>query len=738
MDSVASALQKEKEKKENLRRQIALLKAQLSDDEDIAPAPASPVHKTVKAGLLVPCTPSPRKKRKLEESRPSSSRNASILAAAVSKVNSSGTEQTEYVPQKPAPSQLVQNLSRIRSDNDDSGRSQDTRTSCFSDKPPEISTRPKRDEDLTIIESLSLGPAEHKPQFDDPHFERIEPNSGIRLKFGTLSLSLLWRGANNGASRSRILPHEDLQDHLRGRYYLSPSLLYSCIRLLPDKTGYDVPVDGDWITIAVVAERGPIKYTNPPVGVGREQEAEADGEPSANGKEKGRKKGAHKADAPNPRKRYVNVKLIDFGSHSSSSSSTKSQIRGDAFLTLLLFEADSVDLITEEYGVKLNKPKKVYRGGSGGAFEVMAKLKEGDVIALLNPTIKKPFQNSTSSNPHPMHNILAVTPKNADSITHIGRSLDLGTCAVQRRDGSTCGSWCDKRIASACEWHVTHAVERRRAARPEFSIGTSGMSNSAVSNIRRFESKSNYDPIRKTGLLPRDGGLPSKGASYDTETGATYVLAGHVINGSNSVDTTHVSEQMGREGQARAQRAEARRQEEELLKKMLKKESSQGDTGGHMKNVFKAREAVEKMKMKMKQANKKTLPKKRKSGADEEEEEEEEEREGLAEDQYDETENIPAASRYRPEMIKTLGFDPVAMKLGPQQRTHMDVQRKLDDLAALQKSRNGKEVDLGRRAGPKIRSGVFKPDIEPARFRTVSGQANHNDTGDSMVDLDSD
>jgi hypothetical protein len=34
----------------------------------------------------------------------------------------------------------------------------------------------------------------------------------------------------------------------------------------------------------------------------------------------------------------------------------------------------------------------VYKGGSRGAFEAMSKLKEGDVVALLNPKVLKPFQ----------------------------------------------------------------------------------------------------------------------------------------------------------------------------------------------------------------------------------------------------------------------------------------------------------------------------------------------------------
>ena len=39
----------------------------------------------------------------------------------------------------------------------------------------------KRDEELALVEELELGPAEHKAPFDDPHFEYLEPNSGIRL-----------------------------------------------------------------------------------------------------------------------------------------------------------------------------------------------------------------------------------------------------------------------------------------------------------------------------------------------------------------------------------------------------------------------------------------------------------------------------------------------------------------------------------------------------------------------------
>lgn len=194
------------------------------------------------------------------------------------------------------------------------------------------------------------------------------------------------------------------------------------------------------------------------------------------------------------------------------------------------------------------------------------------------------------------------------------------------------------------------------------------MTTSAVVK-RKFDSKSNYDPVRKTGLLPRGESHPKSGSSsaYDREAGATYVLSGHVINNTNTVDSAHVSEQMGREGQARAQRAEARRQEDALLKKMLKTEKTQ-DNGSHVKSILMAREAIDKVN-KEKQLLKKTKRKSRKDedNVDDEEEEVEEKAE----------EHPPAAARYRPEMIKSLGFDPVAMKLGPQRQNTADVQRKV-------------------------------------------------------------
>ncbi|KAF9555732.1 hypothetical protein CPC08DRAFT_726184 [Agrocybe pediades] len=669
MNSSTSRTAAKRMTQEEIKQQIALLQSRLEPESDPEPevaagTPKSPKRKVAEPVTLVPETPSP-----------------SDTATHNTISGSKGKQRPEEQFKKLAPSTFVNKLATRRRDDDDDEPAPVTRSTGFNDRPKDVQPVPvdehvlsRRNEQLEIVEELQPGPYEHKPPHDDPNFERLEPHSGIHMV-------------------SRAVSHEELSDHMLGRYYLSPSRLYSAVRLLPDKKGYDVPVPGDWVTIAVVAERGPIRFTRAPVAV----EKEAD-DPDPKKKWKGKEKD-NEPERPSGKK-YVNLKLIDFGARAGSSSSATGRvgtIRGDAFLTLLLFESDGFDLVPREDGMK---PEKIYKGGSRGAFEHLTNVKEGDVIALLNPKILKPFQRSNDT-PHPVNNTLALTPESASSIIVLGKSRDLGMCTVRKQDGKVCGSWCDKRVSDVCEYHVHNAVKRQRAARPEFSIGTSGMSTSST-----HKSKNGYDPLRKWGLKPAD----------DTGPGSTYVVSGHVVSGSSGDPRTlYVSETIGREGQAKAKRIMNGKDADKELKALL-----QRDKDG-MKAVMKAREAVRaKQDVKKEKSGKESsasscssssLPKKSSRGEDRKGKKKAELKDltDSDDDGHLGEENVERKSEYSASVIKSLGFDPT-LKPGQRKKENKGAQEKLAALEALQNAR--KDIALGPKPGPRIRSGVFAPKQE--------------------------
>ncbi|KAJ7780353.1 hypothetical protein B0H14DRAFT_3586346 [Mycena olivaceomarginata] len=632
MESFAAKERTEKERKEELKRQIAALQEQLPDSDPESPSrpgPSFPKRRKLDKGvILAPRTPSPSRILLYSQIRAFSLSFKGKTRRPASYQNSIlWKKQPEFVPVKPAASTLLSKLAHVNRQPFDKVEPEPLiRSSAFTDTPrdPSVSssTVPQRDDRLAIVETLDVGPVDHKPPFDDPYFQQLEPNSGIRLS-------------------SRVVPHEDIQDHLRGRYYLSPSRLYSAVRLLPDKQGYDVPVAGDWITIAVVAERGPYKYSKAPVEIIPDEDD---------------RKGKAKAPPKPSGKKFINIKLVDFGAPARSASSAtggKAVIRGDAMLP-------------QEEG----QPKKVYRGGSRGAFEQMCDLKEGDVVALLNPRILKPFQRSNDT-PHPTTNVLAITPESASSILVIGRAKDLGLCVAVKRDGKVCKSWCDTRVSDVCEWHLQHAVEQRRANRPEFTAGTSGMSMTAG------KRKADYDPRRKWGLKP-----------LDESSGATYLVSGHIIHAGrvDPRDSLFVSENIGREGQAKAARKLAAREDAQILKAL------QGRDAEGMKAVMKAREVglAEKEKGEGKQ--------KQKSNAGE--------TSATATPDASAPKAMPVKSAFSAQALKHLGFDPT-IKPGQVRHDNSATKKKMEDLAALQASRG--PITLKPRAGEKVRSGVVVP-----------------------------
>jgi minichromosome maintenance protein 10 len=136
-----------------------------------------------------------------------------------------------------------------------------------------------------------------------------------------------------------------------------------------------VPVDGEWVTIAVVAERGPIRLSQTGGNDGPAEEKDS--------KDSGSTATKHRS---GPRK-HTTIKLIDMGG--ASSDGKGKAVRGDAYLNMLLFEADSASTSKHDSSRKVERS---YKGGSGGAFENSARFSEGSVIAICSPRLLKPYQ----------------------------------------------------------------------------------------------------------------------------------------------------------------------------------------------------------------------------------------------------------------------------------------------------------------------------------------------------------
>ncbi|KAF9649564.1 hypothetical protein BDM02DRAFT_3268637 [Thelephora ganbajun] len=678
MESHTNRRAEEQHRQAEIRQQIALLQAQLADPSDsvtIPQPPRSPKRKVPESMTLAPSTPSPKKKRKTMGDRPS------LVVASSSK----------SAPTKPKKN-TAKSVAKPRGQSDEPARSTVIERLASFNKLITNPTEPqatgdyghKRDERLALVENLRPGPYQHENLPHDPDFDKFEPHSSIRLS-------------------SRNVPHVQFVDFLRGRYHVSPSQLYSVIRLLPDKQGYEVPVDGEWVTIAVVAERGPINHTRAPVGLEREDDCVI----GRNGKPLPKKSNVGEATAsgsalPKPLgKKYVNLKLIDFGCRSDSGANGgKSAIRGDAFLSLLLFKSDSFDTLDTSNG---GLPRKIYKGGSRGAFEHMSKLREGAVIALLTPKILKPFQRSGST-PHPTTNILAVTPESEASISVIGYAQDLGSCPAVKKDGKPCGSWVDKRVSEVCEWHVQNAVERRRASRAEFSSATSGLGDNS-------KKKPTYDPTRQWGLKPED-----------PPSGSTYVFSGHVISGSaGDSRSMYVGETIGREAQAKASRISAK-DADRVLKALLEKDKE------GTRALIKARQASSR-----KDPTKDTNSSSSKRELDPPS--------GDSEEEEGSSQPRPSGKNaYSADVIRMLGFDPTS-KAGKKSKLEVaELQRKLDLLTAAHASR---PIELGPRPG-KSRSCVTIPDRKPDvkdvpvfKAGPLLGQEAALPPNDGMVDLES-
>jgi len=277
----------------------------------------------------------------------------------------------------------------------------------------------------------------------------------------------------------------------------------------------------------------------------------------------------------------------------------------------------------------------------------------------------------------------------------IGIAQDLGMCNVVKRDGKPCGSWCDKRVSEVCDYHVQHAVERRRAARPEFSTGTSGMGAGSTSQRRKAAG---YDPQRKWGLAPGDdSATPSS-----TVEGATYVVAGHIVAAGKR--DLFLNETVGREAQARAARKAGSRDVDKTLKQLLARDKE------GMKAVQEARAFAKKMKStETKSSVKQGLSgAKRKQKKDESASEAESGSEWEDESDDASTTDRPTKNAYSAQVIKHLGFDPTRGSAKGRSRDD-DASGISSKLAELASRREPDKIRLGPRPGGRVLSVVSAP-----------------------------
>ncbi|KAH7100487.1 hypothetical protein BKA62DRAFT_639912 [Auriculariales sp. MPI-PUGE-AT-0066] len=526
----------------------------------------------------------------------------------------------------------------------------------------------KRDESLKLVEELKMGPYEHKPIPSDPNFKTIEPHSRIRLS-------------------GRRVPHEEFADMLRGRYYISPSQLYSVARLQPDRS-FDVPVDSDWVTVAVVAHRSPILAS-----VSRHNEDD-----SVEGNSKKRKsgptKGAEEASASTSQpkskpigSRFVRLTLIDFGTRDMATGA----VRGDAELNLLLFEHNSNGSGPRTGQVQYNSVtgQRLNMPGARSAFEDLSNLREGTVVALLNPRILRP-QQSNSSYRGPAKHLLGLTPPNAESVVILGQAKDLGFCEATSVGGKVCRGWYDTRAANACDYHVTKAVQSTRAHRPEFTASTAGLSTFAQNQAKKRAGPA-FDPLRKTGLLAKDEKSNAHRAGSET-----YVFNGHTLSGS-APTAQFVEEKVGRAREDRKRRVA----QHAALERMLDEHVKSGLAGAGVVVPGTGMDTVRAGLRELGKAKGKERP------ITAEEAEQAEKRSSFA------------RSVFTPEMVKDIGFDPLAASM--RREKPIDSSETAKKAALLMASARSRTAQL-RKPGQKIRSGIVAP----------------SPLGSSMLDLDDD
>lgn len=257
-----------------------------------------------------------------------------------------------------------------------------------------------------------------------------------------------------------------------GRYYLSPSLLYS-IRQRAAARGkgkdgdYEIPVEGEWITIATVTgiarEWTTGKKDKDRIDLNRrkrewyEEDDFMDPEEEAMQRANRNKKKDKQDEA-----KYIKdgrlYFLTDIGSQAWGPEGSEGGVEGHHELKLLTFKARGQDKDTGRYF-----------GGTKGTYEKLGRYCHGQVIAIITPRVLAPKANDTDTR-------MCLYVEGVSSIVVLGVSSNYSSCSARNREGEKCGNYVDRRNMSGskfretiCDFHLGIGVERTQRGRQEFA-----------------------------------------------------------------------------------------------------------------------------------------------------------------------------------------------------------------------------------------------------------------------------
>ncbi|KIW08202.1 uncharacterized protein PV09_01132 [Verruconis gallopava] len=195
-------------------------------------------------------------------------------------------------------------------------------------------------------------------------------------------------------------------------------------------------------------------------------------------------------------------------------------------------------------------------------FERWWKLKEGTLIAVLNPGIMPPRVRDTGAFS------LKVT-SSEDTVLEIGRSRDLGVCKAMKSDGSQCTAWVDKRKTEVCEYHISLQVDKARAERMQFSTMTGGRRAAGTGRGGNFGMNHTVGIDQKNSKYVRNfRSLAPEGKYHNTNLHETMWITPKEmgLNTASLLDKEYTDEMMNKE--ARRKRQRDKEKEEELAKSL--------------------------------------------------------------------------------------------------------------------------------------------------------------------------